>query len=200
MPKIVDKTLKRVEIARVSMDLFAQKGFDKTSIREITKQAGIGKGSFYDYFANKEELLIDIALIMFKDWTQIIISKISHINDPMDQLSALLTEGAKLGESFEQMMVLYMDIWRCSVSPKSSEAFNRHFRYFLNETKQAIIEIINAAKQKNMIRQDVEADVLAISLIALIDGLCLHYMILKSDIDIDYVCTVFFETLKQGVA
>ncbi len=199
MPKIVDKASRRIEIAKTAMPLFAEKGFEKTSIREITTQVGMGKGTFYDYFSDKEDILKEIVHIMFAEWTEVIVSKIQDIDNPIQQLSTLLNEGAKLGESFEQLMFLYIDIWRRSVSKKGSETFNTAFQSFLIESKQAIVDIIETAKQKNMIRKEIDADVIATILLALIDGLCLHHMILKSKIDMDYICQDFFKTLQKGI-
>ncbi len=40
-----------------ALDLFAQKGFDATSISMIAKRASISKGLIYNYFNSKEELI-----------------------------------------------------------------------------------------------------------------------------------------------
>lgn len=40
--------------------LFAEKGYDATSISAITREAGISKGLLYNYFNSKEELLLGI--------------------------------------------------------------------------------------------------------------------------------------------
>jgi len=50
-----------------------------------------------------------------------------------------------------------------------------------------------------MIRKEVDSDVIATILIALVDGLCLHYMVLKPEINIDGICQTFFDTLLQGM-
>ncbi|MDE3840116.1 TetR family transcriptional regulator [Bacillus methanolicus] len=47
-------------IIDAAMKLFANKGFDATSIQEIANEAGISKGAFYIYFKSKESLLIAI--------------------------------------------------------------------------------------------------------------------------------------------
>jgi AcrR family transcriptional regulator len=39
--------------------LFKEKGYDNTTVDEITKEAGIGKGTFFNYFPAKEALLQD---------------------------------------------------------------------------------------------------------------------------------------------
>lgn len=42
------------------MQLFAQKGFEATSIQDIANDCGIAKGSLYKFFASKEELLVEV--------------------------------------------------------------------------------------------------------------------------------------------
>jgi AcrR family transcriptional regulator len=41
-------------------ELFIEKGFQSTSIQEILDSSGISKGTFYNYFSGKNELLISI--------------------------------------------------------------------------------------------------------------------------------------------
>jgi AcrR family transcriptional regulator len=47
-------------IIDAAIKLFANKGYDATSIQEIANEAGISKGAFYIYFKSKESLLISI--------------------------------------------------------------------------------------------------------------------------------------------
>lgn len=51
---------RRAEILQVAADLFARKGFEATSIREIGDAAGILSGSLYHHFKSKEEMLHDL--------------------------------------------------------------------------------------------------------------------------------------------
>ncbi|NCB64010.1 MAG: TetR/AcrR family transcriptional regulator [Clostridia bacterium] len=44
-------------ILSASLDLMREKGFDKVSVRDICKQAGITTGAFYHHFPSKEDLL-----------------------------------------------------------------------------------------------------------------------------------------------
>jgi len=46
------------KIFEVAGRLFKEKGFESTSIDEITEEAGIGKGTFFNYFPTKEALLL----------------------------------------------------------------------------------------------------------------------------------------------
>ena len=46
------------KIFEVSGRLFKDKGFENTTVDEITKEAGIAKGTFFNYFPTKEALLL----------------------------------------------------------------------------------------------------------------------------------------------
>lgn len=49
------------KIIEVAGRLFKEKGFNNTTVDEITREAEIGKGTFFNYFPTKEALLIDFA-------------------------------------------------------------------------------------------------------------------------------------------
>jgi TetR/AcrR family fatty acid metabolism transcriptional regulator len=51
---------KRKTILRVAEEVFADKGYDKTRISDISKILGIGEATLYEYFKNKEDLLFNI--------------------------------------------------------------------------------------------------------------------------------------------
>ncbi|MGB9842868.1 MAG: TetR/AcrR family transcriptional regulator [Caldisericia bacterium] len=54
------KMNKKETIFEEALKLFLEKGFNETSIEDITKNALISKGSFYTYFKSKEELLENV--------------------------------------------------------------------------------------------------------------------------------------------
>jgi len=51
---------RRTALAEVALELWAEKGFDQTSVAEIAREAGIAKGTFYLYFESKEALLDEV--------------------------------------------------------------------------------------------------------------------------------------------
>jgi len=47
-------------IRHAAIHLFSHKGFYKTSTEEIEQEAGVSKGTVYNYFHNKKEILLSI--------------------------------------------------------------------------------------------------------------------------------------------
>ena len=50
----------RKKIVDKAWELFAKNGYKETKVEDITKDLGISKGSFYTYFATKDELLYEV--------------------------------------------------------------------------------------------------------------------------------------------
>lgn len=51
------KQVRRDEIISAAKKLIIEKGYRKTSVEDITTEAGIAKGSFYTYFKSKDSLI-----------------------------------------------------------------------------------------------------------------------------------------------
>jgi AcrR family transcriptional regulator len=51
---------RRAELAAVALKLWAEQGFDQTSVAEIAAATGVSKGTFYLYFDSKGALLEDV--------------------------------------------------------------------------------------------------------------------------------------------
>lgn len=67
MAIIVDKVQKRKDIALSCKELFFQNGINDLTISEVAKTAGVGKGTIYEYFKNKEEIVFEIVNILLQE-------------------------------------------------------------------------------------------------------------------------------------
>ncbi len=62
MKTVKEAEVRRREILVVARELFVKKGYEQTSVNDILKIVDIAKGTFYYYFASKEEVLESIIL------------------------------------------------------------------------------------------------------------------------------------------
>lgn len=54
------RTDTREAIRSVALELFAEQGYDRTSLREISERLGVTKAAVYYHFKTKEEILISL--------------------------------------------------------------------------------------------------------------------------------------------
>src|ERR1700704_4235149 len=59
-PRRNNESNRREELLRVSARLFRQKGFDGTSIRDISSAAGMHSGSPFYHFKTKQDILVAV--------------------------------------------------------------------------------------------------------------------------------------------
>ena len=65
---------KKERIIRTALEIFAHKGFHPATMAEIAKASGVAKGSLYNYFTSKEDLLKKLILET--------IGEVGHMIDP----------------------------------------------------------------------------------------------------------------------
>ena len=57
IPKLSQNKERRQKFLECAIDLFIDKGYFNTSVREIIVRSGFGTGTFYNYFIDKEDIL-----------------------------------------------------------------------------------------------------------------------------------------------
>jgi AcrR family transcriptional regulator len=61
---------RKQHVIKMAHQLFIEKGFQSTSIQDILDYSGISKGTFYNYFSSKNELLIALFKTIYKKMEQ----------------------------------------------------------------------------------------------------------------------------------
>src|SRR6202008_4510302 len=74
----------RDRIFRAALDLFAERGFAKTTVEDITNAADIGKGTFFNYFPSKDHILIAFSEMQIGK-LEMAVENAQHSNQPMPE-------------------------------------------------------------------------------------------------------------------
>lgn len=88
-PKKVNKEEKRREIALACYDLVHQ-GIRKITVAEVAKTAGIGKGTVYEYFENKEDIIFEIINIHIEEYHKEFVESLCESDTTKEKVFKLL--------------------------------------------------------------------------------------------------------------
>jgi AcrR family transcriptional regulator len=94
-------TAQRIE--ETALDLFYERGFKSTTVREIALACGLTAGALYNHFASKEKLLASIMLRLHEELLRTLeegLEKVGH--DPRDELHALAYRHALFHTNFQK--------------------------------------------------------------------------------------------------
>ena len=96
------------KIFETSMKLFSEKGYDATSIEEITATVGVAKGTLYYHFSSKEEIfnfLVEEGMKLLKNSIEI---KTSRCTTTIDKLRAISLIQLKAVLKYENLLTIVM--------------------------------------------------------------------------------------------
>ena len=160
-----------------SMELFADKGYNETSVEEITAVAGIAKGTFYYHFSSKEEVfnfLIDEGMKLLMNNIEI---KTNKAKNTVGKIKAIILIQIKIVIKYENFIRLVL-----------SEMWGKDKRSL--KCKQCIldyIEIIEKIVQEGIDKHDIkgqDAETIAYSIFGLISACLIKKQKNNGEIDI----------------
>ena len=89
-PELVDR--RRRQIADAAVQLFIEKGFHKTTTRQIAAAAGFSIGSLYEYFASKEDILYMVCESIHAEVERGVTAAMSQAAGGRDALAKIIHE------------------------------------------------------------------------------------------------------------
>ena len=99
----------REKIMQEAQILFAQKGYEATSVQNIIDAVGIAKGTFYYYFASKEALLEETVTSVIKMQAELIMSQLEESDEnALDKFASFMRLQSQWKST--QFDVLYMTL------------------------------------------------------------------------------------------
>ena len=87
---------KRPLILRAATEVFAEEGFNSVTVAAIADRAGIGKGTVYEYFSSKDELLFAVFEWMNEGIAERIRDLLAAGGTTRERLEGLLDLGAEV--------------------------------------------------------------------------------------------------------
>ncbi len=85
-PKVVNKDEKRKQIAMSCLDLIHDVGIKKLTVAQVAKTAGIGKGTIYEYFENKEDIIFEIINIHIEHYQNNFLETIKDVKKTKEKV------------------------------------------------------------------------------------------------------------------
>lgn len=140
----------RSRILSSAFKLFAENGFEATTIDQIAEAADIGKGTFYNYFSSKEAALDGFMDELSLERSQKIWPGILKMPDTRQRLAKSYQSIASWAEGFPDLMKVFA-FERLKAMMKNKEKFE------YNQVDLYFAKIIQMGQEDGDIRDDIDA-------------------------------------------
>ncbi len=135
------------KIFEISMKLFAEKGYEATSIEEITATVGVAKGTLYYHFSSKEEIfnfLVEEGIKLLQNSVDIKTAKYSNY---IDKIKAIILIQIKIVAKYENIITIILSqFW-------GTEERNKMCQNLVYKYIGQIEEIVKQGIEKGEIKQ-----------------------------------------------
>jgi len=91
MAIIVNKEEKRKAIALSCTELLLTHGIDNLTISQIAQSAGVGKGTIYEYFENKEDIVFEIISTFMAAFEETLLEIVDQVTSTKEKLFHFLS-------------------------------------------------------------------------------------------------------------
>ncbi len=194
IPKEKQSQERRQRMLQCAQELFVEKGYMETPVREIIMRSGYGTGTFYNYFTDKEEIL----KALLEEFAGEIISTISSYYSTETDLYRRFIETKRLTmEVFTRNEALSEIYSRAS---GVSDTIDQCLRQFEDKLLGFYSRNIEYGIARGFFR-DVPVAPVAHSILAVEKYLLYKWIILKAITKEEMIAMVisFHETLAQGL-
>ncbi|HOX37293.1 MAG TPA: TetR/AcrR family transcriptional regulator [Candidatus Brocadiia bacterium] len=150
----------RQRILQAASALFAERGFDATSVREIVEAAGVAKPALYYYFKNKVELGRSLLAENFEEFIDELQAAIAQTGEATDRIEAIVwAHFSACNENLDLTRFIYATSFGPGASPFSRDGVD-----FNDRLRRMISAAMKELQRDGSIRKDMDADYLATSL------------------------------------
>ena len=149
VPVLQDK--KKSQILKVAVKLFSQKGFKETTMRDLAKKLGVTAPAIYNFFANKEEILVLLCEVLYTDFERIYSDSQKDTSPPLERFNRLLSQHLELiynNFAYFQTALRYWRIADAHNGNKYSKLMEKYINNF-NEIAMKLIPEENKANSFN---------------------------------------------------
>jgi AcrR family transcriptional regulator len=200
--RVVDKKEKKDQIIEAAIREFAGKGFSRTTINDIAKAAGIGKGTVYEYFSNKEEIVLETFRFfmhsMEPDFQAILISG-APAKEKLRQVLEGFSHFINL-EYHQQLMELMFELWSEAIKDKGSKGlmFEEMIKFY-HAYREIFADIIIEGMGDGSFRKDINPRSAAAMIVGALDGLMVQWILERETLDFQDILKTVTITVLAGI-
>ena len=187
---IVDKEQKKKDIALSCKELILTNGINNLTVSQVAKTAGIGKGTVYEYFKNKDEIVFELVTILMQEHSQKLKSSLETKSSTKEKIREFSSFFYSKDE--QELRKLYKEFISLSLVAPQSERMEFHAEctesYF-----QWFYKILQNGIEQDELKP--EALQLAKGLFVIGDGMFIQNSVIGREEDIKKDLDIFIDTL-----
>lgn len=198
MAKKVDREQRQSQLLESAIEVFAERGYQATTMDEIAERAGVSKGMLYIYFKNKEALFGAVFRWFGKLTGMMMQEAVDGIDDEIEQIRRIAASWAEVAIRHRDYVPLFLDFWAAASIRGMRNDYAEDLATMYDEYRNMIAGIIEQGKAKGRFRADTDAWAIAYLLVGGMDGIFIQSWLSRPR-GLDKLATHAVDYLLDGI-
>lgn len=187
---------KKKRIVRATVDCISKYGYNKFSMQDVAKAAGVSKGIIHYYFSCKEELMRSVLETVAYDLEENLKKEIAVEDEPNEKLRMFIKTCVNLVRTTKDFYQIKMDFWtQINQNKEVRNIIAGHYQ----KIRGTGADVIRDGIREGSFRA-VDADKFSAIIIAIVDGISLQWLFEHNCFDlesiVDQVIDMVFKALQ----
>jgi len=194
--KRIQETEKK--IIQAALELFVRNGYHGTSINDIVQKVGVTKGALYSHFTSKGELLlriIDEFKIKFIDG--MIRSTNEYQGNALEKLHHIISFNSQFAFENHDLCIFLTFL---TTELNAAVDFEPPLKNVYREYQKFISKLIQQGIRQGFFRKDLDPDLVALSFMALHDGVLHQWVLNRNHVDGEQYVRTFRKIFLYGLS
>jgi len=138
------------QILNSGIKIFGEKGFQNATIAEIAKEAGVGDATIYEYFKNKEDLMLAIPVEITKELIPLINDHMMGIKGALNKLRKFIwwwLNYVEKNPGYGSIVLLELKTSKTYVSNEAYQAARNFYKI--------VLDIIREGQEEGSIKKEI---------------------------------------------
>ena len=171
--RAVQSEQKKRLILKVATEVFAERGFNETTISPISQKARIAEGSIYHYFENKEDLLFSIPEERMENFLSGLHESLGGMEGALNKIRKLIWYHLNFYEKNRDYVLILVQNIRLKPNFTSTRAYA-----LIRDFSRLLVRLIEKRKKEGAIRKNVDSKLLLDAILGSIEHVTIRGSIL----------------------
>lgn len=189
---------KKELIIHAAITVFARTGLERGKIADIAEEAGIGKGTIYEYFRSKDELFEAIEEFFISGMIEPLRELTSATNSPSEKILNLMDESIEMIVHMGDTLLIVSEIMAQAARGLWHKTGTSALADMYDEYRAIIIAILQDGVAKGEFRTMNYVGV-ATLLMGFIDGLVWQYLMIRDRMDFKKIKDEAIRSFMKGI-
>ncbi len=201
MQKKMKAELRKNQILDCSKKVFSEKGYYETYVEEVIKEAQVGKGTFYRYFKNKEDLFISLLIKFLDEWEEVASIDLTAIDvtNITGMFKLLIAKSFSFFQANEELCNIYLRI-----GPGLNQIFEPYLVRFEQKMLNYIILYIKEGIKLGLVKPDIDVELASNIAAGAFLRVDYYYFVVKKNsangpLDIEKMADKFYQIIMGGI-